>query len=61
MTDGQAAMHVLALMFYWVPFALGAYLMEHWNTEHAQRWRAHLAHPIRHMRELRPAHTAAGH
>jgi hypothetical protein len=55
MTDSQAALQVLLLMFYWVLFALVAYLVEHWGTESAQRWRQHLVHPIRHMRELRHA------
>jgi hypothetical protein len=56
MTNTQAAVQVLLLMFYWVPFALTAYLVEHWSTESAQRSRQHLIHPIRYMRELRPAH-----
>jgi hypothetical protein len=61
MTDGEAAAHVLILMFYWVPFALGGYLADHWNEERAQRWRQHLVHPIRYMREIRPTHDAAAH
>ena len=61
MTDLQAAAHVLILMFYWVPFALAAYLVEHWNTERAQHWRQHLVHPIRYMRELGPTHGASVH
>lgn len=61
MTNLEVAVNVLALLFYWVPFALGAYLVEHWNEEGAQRWRKHLVHPFRSMRELRPTHGAAAH
>ena len=59
MTNLEVAANVLVLMFYWVPFALGAYLVEHWKEERAQRWRQHLVHPIRTMREIRPRHAAA--
>ncbi len=61
MTDREVAVNVLLLMFYWVPFALAAYVSEHWNEERAKRWRQQLIHPIRHMREIRPAHDAAAH
>lgn len=61
MTDWQAAAFLLMFMFYWVPFALVAYLTEHWNEESAQSWRRHLVHPIRYMREIRPTHGAAAH
>lgn len=61
MTDRAVAVHVLIFMFYWVPFALTAYLVEHWNEEGAQRWHRHLAHPIRYMREIRTTHGAAAH
>jgi type IV secretory pathway TrbD component len=61
MTDAQAAAHVLLLMFYWVPFALTAYVVEHWSTERAQSWRQQLVHPIRYRREHRPAHGAPAH
>jgi hypothetical protein len=54
MTDQAAAAQVCLLMFYWVPFALGAYLVEHWSEE---RWRQHLFHPIRYIGEIR--HTVA--
>jgi hypothetical protein len=59
MSDREVAVNVLILMFYWVPFALTAYVVEHWNEESAQRWSQHLVHPIRYMREIRPTHAAA--
>jgi hypothetical protein len=61
MTDSQAAVHELILLFYWVPFALTAYLVEHWRTESAQLWRKHLAHPLRYRRELRSSHGTPAH
>jgi len=61
MTDRQAAALMLMFMFYWVPFALVAYLTEHWNEESAQNRRRHLVHPIRYMRAIRPTHGAAAH
>lgn len=61
MTNWQAAAFMLMFMFYWVPFALVAYLTEHWSEESAQSWRRNLVHPIRHMREIRPTHDAAAH
>ena len=53
------AAQVLLLMFYWVPFAVGAYLVEHRKHEHARRaWRK-LVHPIRHIQLQRHAATGA--
>ena len=45
------AANILVLMFIWVPFALGAYLDEHWNRERARK----LLHPMRHIGRARPA------
>jgi hypothetical protein len=58
MTDQGAAAVMFLFMFYWVPFALGAYVLEHWSDP---LWRAHLSHPIRYMREFRPMRHAAAH
>ena len=48
---------LLFLMFYWVPFALAAYLSEHWNSELAHRSLERLIHPFRHIEPHRPAAT----
>lgn len=39
----------LFFAFYWVPFALAAYLVESWNPERARRSLQRLFHPIRHI------------
>jgi hypothetical protein len=35
--------------FFWLPFALGAYLVEQWNPERARRLVHKLVHPTRHI------------
>ena len=61
MSNAEVAVNVLLLMFYWVPFALGAWLVEHWNDEGARRQRQQLVHPIRYMRQNRPTQAIAAH
>ena len=38
---------MMALLFYWVPFAVAAYIVDVWIPEHGKE---NLFHPIRHMR-----------
>jgi hypothetical protein len=45
---------VLFLMFFWVPFALGAYLAEDVDARQALR---KLTHPLRHIEPERPVAT----
>ncbi len=40
-----------ALLLIWVPFALTAFVVEHWQHPLARRWRAHYLHPLRWRRE----------
>lgn len=48
---------MLVCFFIWVPFALGALVVEEWGAPLARRWRANLAHPIRAVRIYRAAHA----
>ncbi|MBI1945330.1 MAG: hypothetical protein HYS27_06525 [Deltaproteobacteria bacterium] len=41
----------------WVPFALGALVVEEWGAPLARRWRSYLAHPVRAIRVYRAAHA----
>jgi hypothetical protein len=53
------AVQIVLLVFYWVPFAVGAYFVDHYDPERARRaWRK-LVHPTRHIRLDRPAATGA--
>jgi hypothetical protein len=37
----------MVIFFIWAPFALAAFVIEHWHHPIAQRWRASVAHPLR--------------
>jgi hypothetical protein len=50
---------MLFLLFFWVPFALAAYLFESWNPERAPRSVQQLVHAIRHTRPTRPMAPSA--
>ncbi|MDP2345756.1 MAG: hypothetical protein Q8O67_32735 [Deltaproteobacteria bacterium] len=52
------AWQAFAMLLIWVPFALTAFVVEHWSHPTARRWRATLVHPLR-AREQRP--LAFGH
>jgi hypothetical protein len=43
------------LLFYWVPFAIGAYFADHWKPERTRESIRKLLHPRRHIRVNRPA------
>ena len=45
----------LLLLFYWVPFAVGAYYVDHWKPKHPRTSSRKLRHPTRHIRVNRPA------
>lgn len=45
----------LLFLFYWVPFALAAYLLEVWDPEATRAALRRLVHPIRHAPPGRPA------
>lgn len=40
---------IIVLLFYWVPFALAAYLVEQWRPERTRRSLQKLLHPTRHI------------
>jgi hypothetical protein len=50
---------ILLLLFYWVPFALAAYLIEIWDPERTRRSLRELRDRIRHIHPHRPAATGA--
>jgi hypothetical protein len=45
---------IMLLLFYWVPFAAGAWLVDVWSPRHSQRTSDELSHPKRHIRLDRP-------
>ena len=47
------------LLFYWVPFAVGAYFADHWKPERTRQWFQKLVHPTRHIGHGRHAATPA--
>lgn len=53
----QLFYQALLSFFIWVPFALGALIVEEWGAPLARRWRANLAHPVRAVRVFRAAHA----
>lgn len=50
-------LEMVVCFFIWVPFALGALVLEEWGAPLARRWRTTLAHPVRAMRLYRAAHA----
>lgn len=50
---------ILLLMFYWVPFAVGAYFTDVWSPRRAQRSSRELGRRKRHMGLQRPATAGA--
>ena len=46
---------IVLLLFYWVPFAVGAYFTDHWKPKHARESRRKLHQPKRPARVFRPA------
>ena len=48
---------MVLLLFYWVPFALGAYFADVWEPEPTRRMLQKVFHPIRHVRHMRAAHA----
>lgn len=49
----------LLLLFYWVPFALGAWFVDVWKPRRAERSSPELRGPKRHMGLHRPATAGA--
>jgi hypothetical protein len=49
------------LMFIWVPFALGAYLVDIWRPAETRRSLEKLGRRIRHTERTRPMTTADAH
>ena len=43
------------LLFYWVPFAVGAYFVDVWKPRHTRDSSRELGEPTRHIRVNRPA------
>ena len=39
----------LLLLFYWVPFAVGAWFADHGGAERTRAWSRKLLHPTRHI------------
>ncbi len=54
-----AMLQLLLLMFFWAPFAFGAYLEESWDPQRARHAMQRLIHPLRHTAPARPATHAA--
>lgn len=50
--------HAVAIMFVWVPFALAAFVVDHWAEEPVLRWRQRLAQPA--QRQQTAPSTAIG-
>ena len=50
---------ILLLMFYWVPFAVGAWFVDVWKPRRDQRSTHELRPPERHMGLRRPASAGA--
>ncbi|MCC7074941.1 MAG: hypothetical protein IT383_26760 [Deltaproteobacteria bacterium] len=50
-------LEMLVCFFVWVPFALGALVVEEWGAPLARRWRDHLRHPVLAVRQYRAAHA----
>jgi hypothetical protein len=49
----------MLLLFYWVPFAVGAYFADHYKPERTREWLHKHRRPTRHIGHGRHAPTAA--
>ena len=58
MTDVEfLTSHAWMLALVWLPFAIGAGLVDGWQSETFRRWRDAAVHPFRAARDWRVTHT----
>ncbi len=50
-------LEMMVCFFIWVPFAVGALVVEEWGAPLARRWRDNVRHPVQAVRHYRAAHA----